>query len=388
VEEALHKYAPESTSATSAADYIDIATARVQDSVASWATTGEMPELPEGATADLPGGAASAGVMAKARSGGFRTPRSARAIRARLGRGVPLEGNVRARMETAFGVGFSGVRLHTGAPAARVTGSLNARAFTVGEHVAFGAGEYQPGSPAGDALIAHELAHVVQQGNGAADLQTKGEAPNDALEQDADRAAVGAVVSLWSKPSGGLRGIRKNILPSLKSGLRLSRCKGDSSSGPTPVPTGSGSAAPACPKEVITMSDPGCGTEYGAKGHYCYGAAYANWWFKESVKNAPGVLCQPGNINQTSKAGQYADAAGCLTDDISDRNGPPANVAPCTDTTFQTVFAGPTKATVEQCQYKHTQVITVTETAGSKPRSGKVTTEADSGGASTFCNWP
>jgi hypothetical protein len=67
-------------------------------------------------------------------------------------------------MSSAFGYDFSGVRVHTGTKAASVATELNARAFTVGRDIAFGAGEYQPGTPIGDALIAHELAHVVQQG--------------------------------------------------------------------------------------------------------------------------------------------------------------------------------------------------------------------------------
>ena len=56
------------------------------------------------------------------------------------------------------------VRLHDDPAAARLTRSLGARALAVGEHVAFGPNEYEPGTPVGDALIAHELAHVVQQG--------------------------------------------------------------------------------------------------------------------------------------------------------------------------------------------------------------------------------
>ena len=51
-----------------------------------------------------------------------------------------------------------------------------------------------------------------------------------------------------------------------------------------------------CPKETITMSGAKCGEQYGAIATYCYDGA-ADWWFKESVKNGPGPLCQPGNIN-------------------------------------------------------------------------------------------
>jgi len=134
-----------------------------------------------------------------------------------------------------------------------------------------------------------------------------------------------------------------------------------------------------CPKETITMSGAKCGKQYGAVATYCYDGA-ADWWFKESVKNGPGPLCQPGNINQTSTPFQSHNP--CVGDEIFDNNGPPDKVAPCTDTTFQTVFIGPTKDKVEQCQYKHTQVIEVTAT---NAKSGKVITTA--GGKPADCAW-
>ncbi len=79
-----------------------------------------------------------------------------------LGPGAPLAGGVRSSMESVFGRSFAHVRVHTGADAAAMSNELDARAFAVGEHVAFGAGEYRPGTPVGDVLLAHELAHVEQ----------------------------------------------------------------------------------------------------------------------------------------------------------------------------------------------------------------------------------
>jgi len=231
VEGAIRKFAPEAAGAKAAGEYIGIVTARVRRSVDSWAKTGEMPDLPEGATADLPDMSAEGGIAFKARSGGSRSAGSPVAIRAQLGRGRPLESAVRSRMETAFGVGFSGVRLHTGAPAAALSRNLNARAFTVGAHVAFGEGEYQPGTPAGDALIAHELAHVVQQNGQPAGSHSRGDGVSGALEQDADTAAVGAVASLWGGARNALGSFAANAVPRLRSGLRLQRCKGDKTQG-------------------------------------------------------------------------------------------------------------------------------------------------------------
>jgi hypothetical protein len=69
-------------------------------------------------------------------------------------------------MEAGFGASFGDVRIHTGSSADALNRSLNARAFTIGGDVFFAGGEYQPRSDAGRYLLAHELAHTVQQGAG------------------------------------------------------------------------------------------------------------------------------------------------------------------------------------------------------------------------------
>ena len=79
------------------------------------------------------------------------------------GPGQPLSGPVRAFFEPRFGADFSDVRVHTGPRAAAAARGLNARAFTTGRDVVFGADEYAPGTHAGAELLAHELTHVVQQ---------------------------------------------------------------------------------------------------------------------------------------------------------------------------------------------------------------------------------
>jgi hypothetical protein len=146
-------------------------------------------------------------------------------MREQLGPGHALDGGVKSGVESAFGRDFSGVRVHTDSQAASLAGGLHARAFTVGEDVAFGAGEYQPGTPVGDALIAHELAHVAQQAGGTG-AQRKGlhEADTGALEDDADQAAVGAVASIWGGAKAGMSDIAREAMPRMRSGLRLQRC--------------------------------------------------------------------------------------------------------------------------------------------------------------------
>ncbi|MCK5013335.1 MAG: DUF4157 domain-containing protein [Candidatus Omnitrophica bacterium] len=79
------------------------------------------------------------------------------------GGGQPLPENDRAFFEPRFGRNFSQVRVHTGKGAAETAKSINARAFTVGRNIAFGAGEYSQETTLGRKLLAHELMHVVQQ---------------------------------------------------------------------------------------------------------------------------------------------------------------------------------------------------------------------------------
>lgn len=112
-----------------------------------------------------------------------------------------MPGEVRAKMETSFGADFSGVRVHEGSQAA----SIGARAYTQGADLHFAPGEYQPGSQSGQELIGHELAHVVQQGQGRvqATKQAKGVAVNDdfGLEREADE--MGARAARGESASGG-----------------------------------------------------------------------------------------------------------------------------------------------------------------------------------------
>lgn len=75
----------------------------------------------------------------------------------------PLDAGTRSFMESRFNEDFSGVRVHDGQAAAESADGLDARAYTVGADIVFGASEYAPNTPSGQLLLAHELAHVVQQ---------------------------------------------------------------------------------------------------------------------------------------------------------------------------------------------------------------------------------
>lgn len=77
--------------------------------------------------------------------------------------GQPLDTSTRAFMEPRFGHDFSRVRVHANSKATESARAVNSLAYTVGQDVVFGEGQYAPGTSAGQKLLAHELVHVVQQ---------------------------------------------------------------------------------------------------------------------------------------------------------------------------------------------------------------------------------
>ena len=80
--------------------------------------------------------------------------------------GQPLAQSARRTLEPGLGHDFSGVRVHDDSRAAESASAVNALAYTVGNHIVFGVGQYAPGTKDGNRLLAHELTHVVQQGGG------------------------------------------------------------------------------------------------------------------------------------------------------------------------------------------------------------------------------
>ncbi len=77
--------------------------------------------------------------------------------------GQPLGPDIRAYMEPRFGRDFSHVRVHTDSRAAESAGAVDALAYTVGQDIGFASGKYSSSSESGRRLLAHELAHVIQQ---------------------------------------------------------------------------------------------------------------------------------------------------------------------------------------------------------------------------------
>jgi hypothetical protein len=104
------------------------------------------------------------------------------------GPGRPLESPTRTMMEAGFGHDFSNVRVHADGRAAESARAVHALAYTVGHDVVFAGGQYSPGTSTGRRLIAHELAHVVQQRHLASEPVGIGD-PGSVLEREADGAA-------------------------------------------------------------------------------------------------------------------------------------------------------------------------------------------------------
>lgn len=105
----------------------------------------------------------------------------------------PLDASVRALLEPRFDHSFADVRVHAGPQAAQSAEQLDSRAYTVGQDIVMNQGEYNPNSPEGLSLLAHELTHTIQQPKlrGATDLDVSD--PNDASEHEASRAARNAI---------------------------------------------------------------------------------------------------------------------------------------------------------------------------------------------------
>ncbi len=119
--------------------------------------------------------------------------------------GEPLDARTRALLQPRFGHDFSQVRVHTDGRAAESARSIDARAYTAGRHVAFGARQYAPQTGAGLKLLAHELAHVLQQPQNSAPVIRRQAA---GAEREAPRAS--AQTNFQACPEGLQSDLRDN----------------------------------------------------------------------------------------------------------------------------------------------------------------------------------
>lgn len=236
---------------------------RARAGLRHWRRTGRMPPVPAdlGPGPDLSGliagipvpdalrraldrgvGGVVAGLLRKPEGAGGGV--SAHEARSRLGSGRPLDSATRSRFEPSLGA-LGGVRIHTDTAAAGVASDARASAFTIGKDVGFAAGRWRPGTLAGDALLAHELAHTAQ-GGGPASTSARGAQ----LEREADEAAAGAMLGI----PGSVR--------SQGGGLALRRC-GDAPPPTLPEYEGAAPTAPPGPtgEAGADLADPAVSAE-------------------------------------------------------------------------------------------------------------------------------
>ena len=174
--------------------------------------------------------------------GGMEAPPRVHRVLGQPGRA--LDGPVRREMEAGFGRDFSQVRVHDGAEAGQSARDVDASAYTVGSNIAFAPGRYAPSSRAGQQLIAHELAHVVQQGASpeslrrAPDPPDAGPAPTPKSEEEVGSAKLAKELKALIADAEWKQ-IRKRAYPrESAAGIKLAK---DRRAGKAPDLTGLGS---------------------------------------------------------------------------------------------------------------------------------------------------
>jgi hypothetical protein len=169
-------------------------------------------------------------------------PRALLKLWLEFGASAPLEPAIRRFMEARLGADLGAVRIHTGAAAARLCDTLQARALTLGNDILFADGDYAPWTADGLWLLAHELVHVLQQraasGPSRAWLATPGFVAVgdefDACEHEADRLAAEAL-------GGGLRSV---VTPDRSGAMRRAPARHRSAASSAAAPRATGRRQP------------------------------------------------------------------------------------------------------------------------------------------------
>ncbi len=178
--------------------------------------------------------------------------------------GSPLPAPLLRKFESSLGADLSSVRVHTGDASATAAHAVGAKAYTVGQDIHFGAGHFDPSSPAGEHLLAHEVAHTVQQA-GRMQFKLAVSSPGDHFEHEADRAAdamvAGQTASVGSAgasiaremtfPPDKLTG--KNPLPQMKFPTDKSNAK-DVTQKNNNVATGAGLLKSRATERILTQA--------------------------------------------------------------------------------------------------------------------------------------
>src|SRR6266496_4231868 len=125
--------------------------------------------------------------------------------------GKPLDNKTRDFMESRFGHDFGQVRVHTDSSAAESARAVNAHAYTVGKEIVFAQGQFAPHTEEGQHLLAHELAHTLQQKNAGAVMTETNDSlevgqQNDPAEREADAIATSALTAVEKPVTASVQG--------------------------------------------------------------------------------------------------------------------------------------------------------------------------------------
>lgn len=243
--------------------------------------------------------------------------------------GRSMDETVQREMESKMGGDFSEVRMHLGPEAAAAADSIGARAFTVGNHVAFNRGEYDPGSEEGKRVLAHELTHVRQQTAGRVSLLPKTDrsdldvgdedyhvqpklsvsSPDDPAEKEAETVAD-AVIEMNASSGSGQAGDLADVGPDSASTARA----GSGSAGGETIDSGTESVV----REGIRGSGKPLGTNVRNTFERAMGADFSDVEVHDSASanqaaasvNAEAytmgsdIAFADGNYNPDSKGGK------------------------------------------------------------------------------------
>jgi hypothetical protein len=159
-----------------------------------------------------PAAPVASGILMRERDGNGVADGAESAVAAAAGgAGAALPAPLMRRFEASLGADLSSVRIHTGGASSTAARAVGARAYTLGQDIHFGAGQYDPATASGQHLLAHEVAHTVQQRGGSPGRQHKLEvsSPGDAFEHEADRAADAMVRGEPARVAGAAGGVAR-----------------------------------------------------------------------------------------------------------------------------------------------------------------------------------
>lgn len=194
--------------------------------------------------------------------------------------GAPLPSPVRAPLEHALGHDFSQVRVHADHQAAVSAHAIGARAYTVGQHIAFGAGQFAPQTRNGQRLLAHELTHVLQQ--------SASQTPPALVQRE--MAYADGYARPYKSDEAEIQNAEKGDWSPASIDFKASAAN-----------SGGGSGADTFAKLLTQIESKGAGsiTELGLIGH----ANATNFGLSGTVKGKGVWFTQPGLINaETIKA--------------------------------------------------------------------------------------